>query len=503
MKRVYIWLITITLAGTVLAVIWLQLKWINEALENQEQQFASLVNKILNETVLYLEEKELLFSKTNEIVSASPDSLTAFSFSNNKKIMQFIEDNANSSTTDTQKVIIFQEAPKVSDPDKRFFEVKDQEFINKLRKESSPIYIAEYQNKMTGKKIDFANRIDPQEIKRLLDSAFAANHIDHDYEFALVDNTGKYLFETDKFEKNKAETEIFETQLFPHDKYNTKKISLILYFPDEQQVFFAYLPRLVYSTLGLTMILLLISSIVIMTVFRQKKLSELKTQFVNNVSHELKTPIATIQLATEMLSDPSIPQKNIDQITNIIRKENERMKFNVEKILQTSVVEKGRIKFRKEELNLHDLLEKIIESFSLQLKQKNGLIIKNFNAENPYIYVDETHFTNVIINLLENALKYNENEPVIEIETSNTGNKVILSITDNGIGISKKDQKKIFEQFYRVHRGDVHNYKSFGLGLSYVKKIIDEHNGKITVDSEVGQGTTFTITLPTLDKSDV
>ncbi len=486
MKKTFIWGITILLALTIIAVTFIQLKWINESIVVQEKQFYALVNKILDDIIKDYELKEIIFSRNQEIISASPDSALAFSFENNPQIQKLLRERSNQS----KRFLIYQENDKK-------IQLNDYEFVNKINKQNT-LYIAELNSTLTGKKINLTKRIDPEELKAKIDSAFRTNNIKFNYEMAIIDQDQNAIYKTDGFKFSHSKRETFSKVLFPHTQFNLNKYYLLLYFDKENSNLFNYLPSLAISTIVFTTILLLVAVITIFLIFRQKRISELKTHFVNNVSHELKTPIATIQLATEMLMDKSLPQnpERIKDIASIIKRENQRMRFNIEKILQTSVVERGRLRFNLQHHKAHTLLEKIIKNFEVQVKQKNGLIISNFFAKDDTIIVDETHFTNVITNLLENALKYNEGEPVIEVETYNEGNYLAIAIQDNGIGIPKKEQKKIFEQFYRVHNGDVHNYKSFGLGLNYVKKIVEEHGGRITVDSEPGQGSTFTIYLP-------
>ncbi len=499
MKKIVVWIITSLLVISILSITLIQLKWINKTLQIQEKQFVSLVNKILDEIINQYEQREIIFTQQSQIISASPDSSLAFNFESNPQIRKILSQKFGSRDTTTKQYYIYQE-PQTGN----LLSFNDYEFARKISKDQNILYIAELDKKMTGKKINLEHRFNPEEFRQKIDSAFLANNIEFEHEMAILDQNNNIIYKTDGFDFSQAQRETFTKTLFPHSKFYTDKYRMILYFKEEERNLFKSLPALAYSTIIFTIVLLIITIATIFLIFRQKRLSELKTQFVNNVSHELKTPIATIQLAAQMLNDESLPfeKERIKEIAGIIKKENERMRYNVEKILQTSVIERGRIRFNKKEIHAHQLIDKVTKSFDLQVKQKNGLLIKNLKAENDLIYVDEVHFTNVLINLLENALKYNEGEPVIEIETENDNNgNILIKIQDNGIGIPRKDLKRIFDQFYRVQHGDVHNYKGFGLGLNYVKKIIDEHDGKITVDSEVGQGSTFTIILPVLNKN--
>jgi two-component system phosphate regulon sensor histidine kinase PhoR len=224
----------------------------------------------------------------------------------------------------------------------------------------------------------------------------------------------------------------------------------------------------------------------------------MKNDFVNNMTHELKTPISTISLASQMLSDKSIPdeQKNLSQITRIIQTESKQLGFQVERVLQMAIFDHGQLKLKLEEIDLHDIIETVAQNFLIQLDKRGGKLEFNPEAETSVIQGDAMHLTNVVSNLMENAMKYTKQVPLIRISTRNENGTIILSVSDNGIGISKEDQKRIFDKFYRVPTGNVHNVKGFGLGLSYVKLIVEQHHGTITLKSEPEKGSRFDIHLP-------
>ena len=233
--------------------------------------------------------------------------------------------------------------------------------------------------------------------------------------------------------------------------------------------------------------------------FKQKRLSQIKNDFVNNMTHELKTPISTISLASQMLKDDSIPveSKNLGYISGIIDDESKRLSYQVEKVLKTALFEQGQIKLKRKELNIHQLIDSVLKNFDIQVKSRQGVIIKKLEAENPVLNIDEVHFTNIIFNLLDNAVKYSDEKPSITVSTRQNGKGIFVSVADKGIGIRKQDQKRIFDQFYRVSTGNVHDVKGFGLGLSYVKKIVEAHQGEIKLRSEYRKGTSFEIFIPT------
>jgi signal transduction histidine kinase len=216
------------------------------------------------------------------------------------------------------------------------------------------------------------------------------------------------------------------------------------------------------------------------------------------MTHELKTPISTISLASQMLHDPTIPtaSKNVEHLSKVILEESKRLSFQVERVLQTAIFEKGKIHLKIRQLDVHELINNVVRNFIIQVKNRNGTIIKNLDAQYSMVNVDEVHFANVLLNLLDNAIKYCQVQPNISVTTFNRKGFIVIQVQDNGIGIKKEDQKRVFEKFYRVPTGNVHNVKGFGLGLSYVKKIVDEHGGKIVVESEPNVGTRFDISIP-------
>jgi two-component system phosphate regulon sensor histidine kinase PhoR len=274
---------------------------------------------------------------------------------------------------------------------------------------------------------------------------------------------------------------------------------LSLYFPNRTRlVLGSVIPTLLLSVLfsGIILICFLYT---IRIIYRQKQLSEMKTDFINNMTHEFKTPIATISLAADSITSPTIigaPDK-IKRFVDIIRQENRRMNSQVERVLQMALIDKKDVQINLEELNIHDLIQQVIANFSLQIEKREGTLTARLDAERPLIEGDATHITSVIHNLLDNANKYSPEKPQVTISTRNVPMGVEITVSDRGVGISKEARKNIFDKFYRVSTGNIHDVKGFGLGLSYVREIITAHKGLIDVKSETGKGSSFILTLPT------
>jgi two-component system, OmpR family, phosphate regulon sensor histidine kinase PhoR len=289
----------------------------------------------------------------------------------------------------------------------------------------------------------------------------------------------------------------YAARLFISDIFTSPEY-LLLYFPREKQFLLTELWGILMISIILIIVIVSSFTYTITTIFRQKKLSEMKNDFINNMTHEFKTPISTISLACETLNDHDIVKSPefMESYINIILEENKRLAGMAEKILQTAVIEKGQLKMKREQINLHEVIADVIKNIRIQVEIKDGLIRRYFRAENPVISGDHVHLTNLVYNLLDNANKYSPRKPVITVRTENTSSGILLTIEDHGIGISKSEQKKIFDKLYRVPTGNIHEVRGFGLGLSYVKAIVEEHKGKINLESEVNKGTTFKIFLP-------
>lgn len=289
----------------------------------------------------------------------------------------------------------------------------------------------------------------------------------------------------------------FRTTLFSNEIFRDPGM-LYLYFPNKNSLILSNMWATMASSAALLLVLVFIFAYTIYAILKQKKISEMKTDFINNMTHEFKTPVATIMIASEALKDPEIVEdkSRISRLAGIIYDENVRLGNHIERVLSIARLEKKELKLEHNEVNIHDLIAAVVDSMSLQLQKKNARITLNLNAVHSVIYGDELHLSNVFYNLVDNANKYSSGEPDITIQTRSTNQALIIEIADKGIGMTKEHSKRIFDQFYRVPTGNLHDVKGFGLGLNYVQDIVEQMNGGIKVYSEKDKGTTFEISLP-------
>jgi two-component system phosphate regulon sensor histidine kinase PhoR len=320
-----------------------------------------------------------------------------------------------------------------------------------------------------------------------------------DFHFGLFDRYGnpQALPERSENEVEKLLKKGYKTRLLPQD-YITQTTLLRIWFPNQDSYLLRTLWPLLVSSGLFTLAIIFTFTYTIRTILRQKKVSEIKNDFINNITHELKTPISTISLACEALSDPVMAAKTnkVGQYVGMIKDENKRLGVLVEDVLKNAVLNRGEMNLSYEEVDMHEVIESAIKSIRLQASQNQGNISSSLNAKQHVIGGDKIHLTNVIYNLLDNAIKYSNGQPDIHVSTRSNKKSMFITVADKGVGIKKEDQKRIFEKLYRVPTGDVHDVKGYGLGLSYVKSIVEKHNGTASVHSEIKKGSKFTIQLP-------
>ena len=347
---------------------------------------------------------------------------------------------------------------------------------------------------------DIEARADSSTVSMFLTMELANNGITLPFEFAVVNRMGVPVYKTSGYNtENSNSGNTFVQALFPNDTKNAMNY-IKVYFPDKNDYIFSSVKFMLPSFL-FTFILLIVFLYTIIVAFKQKKLTEMKNDFINNMTHEFKTPISTISLAAQMLNDSSVRKspKMLEHISTVINDETKRLRFQVEKVLQMSMFDRQKATLRLQDVNANEVIASIVHTFKIKVEKYGGTIATELYAENAIVNVDEMHFTNVIFNLLDNAVKYRREDVPLKLEVATkdiADKKLEIIIKDNGIGIKKEDLKKIFEKFYRVSTGNRHDVKGFGLGLAYVHKMVHELHGDIRVESEINVGTKFIIILP-------
>lgn len=375
-----------------------------------------------------------------------------------------------------------------------------------LNKKSEMLYPADrMQNEFL--KPSVIQRFNKDEIAEIIRKALANHSLGNvHFEFTVTDNslTGDQVQSTDffKYYLDSANHNQLIIPLVAPSGSALENLSreeyLVVLVPNESTVILKGITWFILGAVLFTLIITAAFFITIRTLLRQKKLSEIKSDFINNMTHEFKTPLATISLAVDALKNEKVssdPEKT-KYFTGIIKEENKRMNKQVETILQAALLDKQRIELNLKPLSAHALINAAINTISLPLAEKNGELSIHLDATKDSILADDVHITNIINNLLDNALKYSKEHPKISLSTTNVGHSIKIKIEDNGIGMNKETLSRIFEKFYRAHTGNIHNVKGFGLGLSYVKAMVDAHKGTIKAESTLGKGTTFFVLLP-------
>ncbi|MBE7178721.1 MAG: HAMP domain-containing histidine kinase, partial [Mucilaginibacter polytrichastri] len=289
----------------------------------------------------------------------------------------------------------------------------------------------------------------------------------------------------------------YQTPIFPKDVLSDPG-TLRISFPDKNNIILAKMSATLATSAGLLIVLLLCFGYTLMSILRQKKISEMKTDFINNMTHEFKTPVSTIMIASEALKDEEIVEdkQRVNRLANMIYDENVRLGNHIERVLNIARIERDDFKLDIKPVNVNDLVGLVLDSMELQLQKKHAELSLKLEALPDVIEADELHFSNILYNLLDNALKYSRDQPKISVSTMTDGGHVLITVSDNGIGMNREQQSRIFEQFYRVPTGNLHDVKGFGLGLSYVQTIVKRLNGTIAVSSEKGKGSVFTLSFP-------
>ena len=372
------------------------------------------------------------------------------------------------------------------------------DIFEKIRRANFKIDMVERSlNELAAGQQAILDRLDTLQVRELLRNHLMERGISEQFELGLVKNDGEFLplgpvSQGDNLIKNGIKAKLFPNDILGQENF------LYIFFPSKNYHVIRQVWLPISSSILFIGVIIFCFIYAIKVIIRQKALSDTKNDFINNMTHEFKTPLATVSLAVEALQDPelSTQDKFRKRYLGIIKDENKRLTSQVEKVLQAAALDKHDFKLKIETLNLSELLESTMQHISLQVEKKGGTLSFTDRLKNPEVEGDAFHLTHIFNNLLDNAIKYTPNTPSIRMEALETEDSFIVKISDNGIGMSKDAQKKIFDKFYRVPTGNVHDVKGFGLGLSYVKTMLEAHQGGIQVESEVGKGTTFTINLP-------
>ena len=369
--------------------------------------------------------------------------------------------------------------------------------VGKISKSKEVLFESAYND--ISKRNPIEERIgDINKFEKIIERNLERMNINLDFEYAIYDQDSITKISSEKFDLS---NQSYSSLIFK-DENDLSNYSLKVAFPGRTPFLLGSLVSVIITSIIFTSIIIIAYVTTILLLLRQRQISQIKTDFINNMTHEFKTPIATINLALSAIKNPKtiVNKEKVKKYLQMIYDENNRMHDQVENVLMISHLERNQLNIEKTKQDINEIIDLAISHVSLIVENNNGNIITEKDADNSMVIGNETHLINVMVNILDNAIKYNDNSPEIFIKTLNIGSRILIEIIDNGIGMSKAVQSKIFEKFYRKQTGDLHDVKGHGLGLAYVKKIIAFHNGNITVDSAVGKGSKFTIQLNTLTK---
>ncbi|MNK33941.1 Sensor protein kinase WalK [compost metagenome] len=506
--RLLVFFMSLSLIG----IILVQLYWVNSSLKNSDEQFRFNVYQTLGKISENLDKK--VGFKFLEVYDHYKDSVGHPP--TRKEMYSYYGYNSERNKDEN---IIYSDNITVGDYRDLFFDKKDVETLARskakvndgdITNSSKKYRDMDYEQRMRLYNFelylkDFRefNSLDSwlskEKLKKMLEAELGQkNIVDTDFEFAIYNNGLPTKIRSDNFTYDKSN--FYERQIFEGNS-GTNGYRLLLSFPKKETFLFSSILGITSLSLIFTLIIIIAYLSAINQLIKQKQISEIKTDFINNMTHEFKTPIATINLALDAIRSPKIfdDKEKVMRYLQMIRDENKRMHAQVENVLQISKLDKRELEITKDHADIHDILEGAIEHVYLMIEARHGTLTRHFNAQRTTALLNDVHFTNVLVNILDNAIKYSSDEPVIDIYTENVKDFILIKIKDNGVGISKVTQKRIFEKFYREHTGDIHNVKGHGLGLAYVKRIIDDHNCHIYVESEKGKGSTFIIKMPLIN----
>ena len=505
MKKSTIIVLAVVMGISFASLLIMQMRYIEEVTSLRYEYFEESVNRSLYETAhqLELSETKRYLEEGSDAMSGIATAYDSIFANTDSSVVQhmhqviakdgsvFTSRETTVSTNISDKYFTKKTSNK-NDRLRSLKEIMDMRYATEKKLVDEVIYSILY----TASDRPLTERIDFIELDQILKTQLSNNGINIPYHFVVSTNNGQKVYQCPDYDETGNQKTFTET-IFKNDPVQCSGI-LKVHFPDLSKYIWRSMWFMIPSLI-FTLILLITFIVTLILVFRQKKLTELKNDFINNMTHEFKTPISSISLAAQMLGDDSVTKTPVlmQRLTSTIIDETKRLRFQVEKVLQLSMYENQRANLHMKEVDINELIASVTHTFALKVERNGGKIITNLKATDPVICVDDMHFTNVIFNLMDNAVKYRRKDTDLElnVDTWNEPGLLCISIKDNGIGIKKEDLKSIFENFYRVHTGNLHDVKGFGLGLAYVHKIVKDHKGTIVAESEPDIGTKFIIKL--------
>jgi len=522
-KRLFV-LLVILMSLSLFGIIFVQVYWIRTSINDKEEQFSRTVTDILDKVADRVERKEMkqysdrLASMADSIGEPKSGEFNMFFFQerdlNSDEILFYSHgileedynisstffDNANGEDSTTLKNYTSRRTKTVYREDlgldnksysltpiERMQKIGGLSQMQRLAFEDVAIKHAETQ--------PIHKRVSKQELELLLGQELSNRKIDTEYEYGLYSQGYPTKIRSRKF--SFSSEKMYSAPIFK-DLEGNSNFSLLLTFPSMKKYIFRSILGMALSSLVFTLIILIAYTSAIYQLIKQKRISEIKSDFINNMTHEFKTPIATINLAVEAIKNPKTieDRERVLRYLDMIRDENKRMHAQVENVLRISKLEKNQLDISKDRVDMHDIIGDAIAHVELIVQDRGGYVNAKLEADSSEILANDMHMTNVMVNILDNAIKYSPDSPKIDLSTEMVKNNIIIKVRDHGAGMSKAVLKKVFEKFYREHTGDIHNVKGHGLGLSYVKQIVEDHQGEVYAESEKGKGSTFYIKLP-------
>ncbi|MEC4115891.1 two-component system, OmpR family, phosphate regulon sensor histidine kinase PhoR [Myroides phaeus] len=526
MSKVRFRLLVGIMSFSLIGIIIVQLYWIISSYKNNEEQFKYHVQQVIGNVANTLQQDEA--TEFYRMYNQLRDSIGTPPKQNELKQYYVVERNpmTNEQIVYSNILVLEDYNIKSSFFDKKTDSLKVKNFVSKRKteiykgddfdrnnlKQNYPDEVIEktgdldvldkaqfdiyFKDIVALRSVD--ERISKAKLKELLEKELKQYGVNAKFEFGVYNRGLATKIKSDEFEYEDDSTYGVPVLV---DNENKSKYQLYITFPEKSKYLFSSLIGITFLSILFTIVIIAAYLNAINQLIKQKQISEIKTDFINNMTHEFKTPIATINLALDAIKNPKVindPEK-VDRYLQMIRDENKRMHAQVENVLRISKLERREFDVEKEAMDVHEIIEDAVEHVSLIIQDRGGEINLHLDARRSDVLGNDFHFTSVIVNILDNAIKYSADIPIIDVYTENVKEYILIKVKDNGVGMSKQAQKRIFDKFYREHTGDLHNVKGHGLGLAYVQQIVEVHNSQVYVESEKGKGSTFIIKMPLIN----